>query len=261
MRVRVRVRLVGEVGAGTTALGNAVVVVLAAGLLIANGLVGANGQELLAIGVRGALVATALGLAAADGEEPEEAGGERKGSAEPDDGEEGLVDFGVGAVLAQGTLDSTDNNESQSGHHGRSGNDGSGGDERHEPSDAGDGTGAGGEDAHNKLEGESNAGNDEDDLRPLGDRLESVQALLKLLGDSDVDASKLVELGKSLCVELVLGPVELGLGAVVDTIKPVGAIAPDGDLVGLCEPKLLGSDVVGGSRGTAGGAETEALDQ
>jgi hypothetical protein len=111
-----RVRLVGEVRTGSTAgvarstilrLGLGLVVVVVAGLhlvvvterSVRAVLVGGTTEELLAIGSAVLLVATsALRLAAADGEHPEETGSDGEGGCDRDTGEESTVDITLDTV-------------------------------------------------------------------------------------------------------------------------------------------------------------------
>jgi hypothetical protein len=69
-----------------------------------------TGKKLLAVVVAlaGLAVVAGLGLAAADGEDPEEAGGDGKGGTDPDSSKEAGVHTGIGIILVANGFDSTD---------------------------------------------------------------------------------------------------------------------------------------------------------
>lgn len=254
----VRVGLVGEVGAGSTAgvagsavlgLGLVLVVVEARGhlVVVAQGSVAARGaaQELLAVrlAVLAALVAAALGLAAADGEEPEEAGTDGKGDGDPGHGEEGVVDMALDPVELGRALDDADDSAS---HEGR----GEGGTERYDsgeasddPRQAGEDTRAVGKDAQDNLESQEKEGGDKGDLDPLVGGPVGLESRLDLIGELDLDAgsgTKVLDVGG---VEDVRGPVELGLDALALALVGGVAVTPQADVVYLLEIEELGGDV------------------
>jgi len=67
-------------------------------------------EELLAVVEALACLAflARFGLAAADGEDPEEAGGDREGSTDPDGGEKAGVDACIGVVFVANGFDGAD---------------------------------------------------------------------------------------------------------------------------------------------------------
>jgi hypothetical protein len=68
-------------------------------------------EKLLAVVVALASLAIVAGLrlAAADGEDPEEAGGDGEGGTDPDGSKEAGVNAGIGIILVPNGFDSTDN--------------------------------------------------------------------------------------------------------------------------------------------------------
>jgi hypothetical protein len=222
-----RVRLVGEVRTGSTAgvarstilrLGLGLVVVVVAGLhlvvvterSVRAVLVGGTTEELLAIGSAVLLVATsALRLAAADGEHPEETGSDGEGGCDRDTGEESTVDITLDTVELGCALDSTNDCTSKDTREYDSGDNESGGNTSDDPCQAGEDARAVGEDAENNLSSESDESGNVDDLCPLGDSLEGLESILNLIRKFNLDI--LVGTNEIRGVQLLVGPVKLGL--------------------------------------------------
>jgi len=89
--------------------GSGVATTLLVAVVVPDGLVGAL-HELLSVAMAAAALA-AVGLAAADGEEPEETGGEGKSSRGPDSGEELGVEVALNAVELGRRLDRANDND------------------------------------------------------------------------------------------------------------------------------------------------------
>lgn len=257
-----RVRLVSQVGApraagvARRAVLVAVLLAVVAGVLgLVQGLVGADGHELLAglvVEVAGAaaagaaaLAAAVVGRAAADGEHPEEAGGDGEGGADPHGGEELGVEVGLDAVPLGGALDCANNDDGHGGDHGSGGADSRGGDAGDDEGHAGDGAAAVGEDAKEDLDSESDVGDDEHDLGPLRDSGKGVHRRGHLIGESDVLAGSGRESleGAGGGIQRGGGPVELGLGALVRAGGGGVAVTPEADIVQVVETEVSSGDV------------------
>ena len=241
----VRVGLVSKVraaGAGGEAGGRRGVAGVLAQRCIATGSESAAGQQLLAVADGGVLVAllALLGRAAADGEDPEEAGADAEGGADPDDGEEAAVEVDLGAVERLGALDDAGDDGDGGGGQGASDDDEDGGDDGLEPRQARDGAGEVGEDADEQLQAEADEGDDEGHLGPLDELLEGLEGVLDILGQLDGGAA----LGDVAGVDLLRGPVELALGALPLLLVVGGAGSPERQVVVLVQAEGLGGDVV-----------------
>ena len=256
-----RVRLVRQIGAPRAAgvarravLVVAVLLAVVASVLgLVQGLVGADGHELLAglvvevaLGAEAAALAAAVvGRAAADGEHPEEAGGDGEGGADPHGREELCVEVGLDAVPLGGALHGADHHDGHGGGHGGGGADGHGGYAGDDEGDARDGAAAVGKDAEEDLDGEGDVGNDENDLGPLRDGGKRVHRLGHLIGEGDVLAgggSESLE-GAGGCVQSVGGPVELGLCARSIAGGSSIAVTPETNIVEVVETQVGGGYV------------------
>ena len=226
-----------------------------AAAVVVEGRVAAVGDELLLVAAGAAVRAgAALGLAAADGEDPEHTGGERKGGAQPGDGEEGRVDVAFNSIPLGRGLDGADDHNRHGSHQCGVGADGERRDTRDDPGQAAHGARARCEEGEEELDTQSDHGDDVDDLGPLGYRLESVKRADELLGKLDLDAGSSSDRRQRGRVQVRLSPVKLGLGAVALVILAGPAVAPEVDVVQVGEAEVGGGDVVAqeGGRVNAG---------
>jgi hypothetical protein len=240
-----------SIGVARSAVGRGLVVVVDATLhlvIVAEGSVGSVGatEQLLAARA-GVLVLTgagAVGRAAADGEEPEKAGADGERTAEPDGSQVLASNVTADTVILGRALDSTDNNGGLGG--GKTGSDTgqSGGDTSDKPGHAGDDARKVGEDAEDEFDDEGDQGDDGGNLRPPRDGAESLESILNLVGNVDLDASGRTKVLNVGGVERVSGPVELGVGAVAVLLFEVGpAKAPKVHIVRPGQAQVLGGDV------------------
>lgn len=214
---------------------------------VAAGSKAARGQQLLAVAVEGAgavvvvvgLLAL-LGLAAADGEDPEETGTDGEGGADPDDGQEAAVEVDLGAVEVLGALDDAGDDGDGGGGQGAGNDDEDGGDDGLEPGQAGDGAGEVGEDANEQLEAQGNEGDDEGHLGPLDELAEGLEGILDVLGQLERGAALLDVIGG----DVLGGPVKLRLGARPLLVVVGRAEAPERQVVVLVQAQVGGGDVV-----------------
>lgn len=195
---------------------------LIAGVGIMKRLVRSRG-ELLAV----SLAAAMFGLAAADGEHPEEPGAEGEGACKPGEGEEGGLHFGVHVIGFRGGDDGgNDDGAGCGGHCGRA-DYGRGCEPGHDVGDAGAAARAEAEKTGYQGQDGEDQGNGVDDLCPFGDCDESVQCAgdflwegCVLAGGTLADCCRLLI---HICgVDGLVRPVELGLGA---SVGAVGGIA------------------------------------
>jgi len=254
----VRVGLVGEIGAGSTGgvarstvLGVTLVVVVVAGLhlvvvterSVRALLVAGTTEELLA--VRSAvllLVGSALRLAAADGEHPEETGTKGESGGNSDAGKESAVDVTLDTIKPSRGLYSTNNCTSQDTRQNNGPDNKGAGQTGDNPCQAGHDTRAVGEDSENDLSSKSNEGSNVDDLGPLGGSSESLESTLDLLGELNSDV--LVGTDESGGVQRLASPVKLRFLALSLAILVDLAETPEVDVVVLVETKHLGGDVI-----------------
>ncbi|KAI6769907.1 hypothetical protein HG530_004536 [Fusarium avenaceum] len=240
----VRVGLVGEVGTGSaagvarsTVLRLSLVVVVEASLHLVvvversvRAVLASTTEKLLAVGSAVLLVlASALGLAAADGEHPEETGSNGEGGGNSDASKESTVD------VALNTNDRGDNEN--------------GGNTSDDPGQAGENARAVGEDAKNDLNSESEESCDVDNLSPLGNSPEGSESVLNLLGQLNLNI--LVGTNEVGGVQLLVGPVKLRLLALSLAILVGLAETPEVDVVVLVEAEQLSGDVVLDGFGTS----------
>lgn len=175
--------------------------------------------------------------AAANGEHPEEGGRQRKSRSHPNSHHEALVELALGIVLARHGLDGADDNDRDTGGQGGETAHGYGRDAGDQPRKTRDDARAVGKDAKDDFDHERNEGDDEDDLGPLAGRDVRLERVRDLLGQGNVLARE----GKQRvdvmlrAVQRILGPVELGLGALARAVVGRGAVAPEGDVVDVVE--------------------------
>lgn len=212
--------------------------------VVVEGRVAAVGDELLLLAVVATVrAAAALGLAAANGEDPEEAGGEGKRGAQPGDRQERCVDIALDAVPLGRGLDGTDDYDRHGRHQRGVGTNGDCGNARDDPGQAAHSPRARGEEGEQELDAESDHGNDIDDLGPLCHSLEGVERADQLLGDIDLDVHGGANRGQAGSVQVGRGPVELGLGAVALVILAGRAETPQVDIVQVRQAEVSGGDV------------------
>jgi len=253
-----RVGFVGEVRTGSTAgvarstvlrLGLVVVVVAGLHLVVVTErsvravLVGSTTEELLAI--RSAVLvvaASALRLAAADGEHPEKTSSDGESGGNRDAGEEAAVDITLDTVELGCALDSTNNCTSKDTRKYDSGDNESGCNTSDDPCQAGEDARAVGEDTENNLSSKGDESCDVDDLSPLGDSLEGLESTLNLIRELNLEI--LVGTDEIRGVQLLVGPVKLGLLALSLAIRVGLAETPEVDVVVLVETEQLSGNVI-----------------
>lgn len=219
--------------------------------------IAARGDELLAVAVAVAVASaasTVLGLAAADGKDPEEVGAESKRGGDPDGGEETSLKGTLDAVDLGGGLDGADDGGRDARGETSGGKDDNGGDAGNKPGEAGGGAGAGGEDTDDQFKTKEYQAGDEGNLGDLHEGAEELDGLLDLLWQRHVDTSlsaKVLEVG---IVEGLRSPVELRAGALALLVLGP-AEAPQVDLEDVVEMQLSSRHV-----GTLGGLVEEAVD-
>lgn len=254
----VRVGLVGEIGTGSTGgvtrstvLGVALVVVVVASLhlvvvterSVRAVLVTSTTEELLA--VRSAvllLIGSALRLAAADGEHPEETSTEGESGGNSDAGEESTVDVTLDTIKPGRGLHSTNNSTSQDTRQNNGGDNEGASKTGDDPCQAGHDTRAVGKDSENDLSSKSNEGSNVDDLGPLGGSSEGLESTLDFIGELNGDV--LVGTDESRGVERLAGPVKLRVLTLSLAILVDLAETPEVDVVVLVETEHLGGDVI-----------------
>jgi len=186
-----------------------------------------------------------IGLAAADGEQPEEPSGESKSGGDPYGGEKPGIELSTYTIEPSGALDGADDNhrcrrcksgESANG----DGSDGSD-DERHTR----EGAAAVGKNAKQQGDSQRHKRYDQDDLRPAGDIGKGVHGIGDCLGNGDVFArerDKGIDVSSRL-VEESMGPVEGRFGTIARAITGSVAVAPDTDIVEVKKAEISGGDV------------------
>lgn len=237
-----------------------------------------HGHGALSVVVAGttAVALVVVGCAAANGEGPEEHGNNNEGGRQPHIDQEVLVERSCDTVLLCGAISQTDNHRSRtSGQRSRS-NDGQGGDHGNQGGADGEEARAVGKDAKDDGGAEEDEGNDEANLGPLVNGSKSLHAILESGGQGRVGASRVDNIVKLVLKGLggVGGPVELALAAGGSAVVAVGAVVPEGDVVGVGEAQVAGGNVLAanstldgrlGSRGRGRGSRSKggrgSLDQ
>ena len=229
-------------------------------VLVADGLVRAM-HELLGLATR-ATTTRVVGLAAADGEEPEEAGTDSERGRDPDCGQKLLVEAAADAIEPGRALNDTDHNNRCGRSESRGGTDSRGGDTGDDESDAREGAATISEDAEEDLDSERDVGDDEDNLRPPRSSAERHDAISNLLGNRDVLSGERDQ-GVDIAhreVQRRLSPVEGGLRALSRSVLGRVAITPEVNIVEVIETEVGSRDVVARAAGRARGEKIHIVE-
>lgn len=175
------------------------------------------------------------GGAAADSEQPEEAGGDGEGGGKPYGRQEVGVQ-GSGHTISFGcALNRCHDDGTDDGCHCCGGYDCDGGKQTNDGCTARKRTAAVGEEAQDDLKGQCNEGDDEDDLGPTGHGAKGVHSRLDGVRDGDVLAhgrGNTVDHGLEVAGG-VGGPVVAGLLASLGAIRRYLTVVPQADNVGI----------------------------
>lgn len=243
-KIRAAARVVrGRVAVVLAVCGLELVVVAGVGhlVVVADGVVGTGRRNLLRVDAATALAAVVVGLAAADGEEPEQAGDNGEGGTDPDADKEVGVDGAVDAVLLSRGLDCADDNNSHGGGETSSNNTEDDGGNTNQPCQAREDASAVGKNSKDELSTENGEGNDEGNLGVAGDGREDVEGGVDLVGQVNVGTLHTGELADDIVAETLRGPVELGLGAVPAVVLDL-AVAPERNIVLVAQPEIASGD-------------------